>query len=87
MKMVREMHQAKGGENVNNIELLEKKIQESGKKKSYLAQKCGLSRAGFRNCILNKTEFKTSQVDILCVELGITTLREKEAIFFAKIGA
>lgn len=72
---------------MNNIELLEKKIQESGKKKSYLAKKCGLSRAGFRNCVLNKTEFKTSQVDILCYELGITTLKEKEIIFFAKTGA
>ena len=72
---------------MTNEALLEEKIKISGKKKSYLAQKCGLSRAGFRNCIINKTEFKTSQVDILCDELGVTTLREKEIIFFAKKGA
>lgn len=68
---------------MTNTKLLEIKIQECGKKKSYLAQKCGLSRAGFRNCVLNKAEFKVSQVDILCEELGITSLREKDAIFFA----
>lgn len=72
---------------MNNIKLLEKKIQESGKKKTYLAKKVGLSYAGFRNCVLNKTEFKTSQVDILCSELSITSLMEKEAIFFAKKGS
>lgn len=81
------MHQDKGGENVTNTELLEKKIQESGKKKSYLAKRCGLSRAGFHNCMTNKAEFKTSHVDILCEELGITSLREKNQIFFAKRGA
>ena len=72
---------------MTNTELLEQKIYESGKKKGYLAQKCGLSRAGFRNCETNKAEFTTSQVDILCEELLITSLREKEAIFFAKRGA
>lgn len=69
---------------VTNTELLEKKIDESGKKKGYLAEKCGLSRAGFRNCIINKAEWTASQIDILCEELGITSLREKDAIFFAK---
>ena len=69
---------------MTNTELLEKKIYESGKKKGYLADKCGLSRAGFRNCIINKAEWTASQIDILCEELEITSLREKEAIFFAK---
>lgn len=72
---------------MNNTKLLEDKIKKSGKKKSFLAQKVGLSSAGFRNCIKNKAEFKSSQIDILCEELGITSLREKESIFFAKVGA
>jgi hypothetical protein len=72
---------------MTNTELLEKKIQESGLKKGYLAQKCGLSRAGFRNCVTNKAEWTASQIDILCEELVITSLREKDAIFFAKVGA
>ena len=72
---------------MTNTELLEMKIKESGKKKSYLAQKVGLTRAGFRNCCINKSEFRTSQVQILCEELGITSLKEKQAIFFANVGA
>ena len=66
-----------------NQKLLEEKIAQSGKKKTYLAQKVGLSRAGFRNCCINKSEFRTGHVQILCEELGITSLKEKQAIFFA----
>lgn len=72
---------------MTNTELLEQKIYESGKKKGFLAQKCGLSRVGFRNCVINKAEFSASQITILCEELAITSFREKEAIFFAKSGA
>lgn len=72
---------------LTNTKLLEKKIRECGLKKGYLAEKCGLSRAGFRNCELNKAEFTATHITILCVELGITSLQEKEAIFFAKKGA
>ena len=69
---------------MNNTALLEQKIKESGKKNKFLAAKVGLSYAGFRNCVINKAEFKSSQIDILCEELNITSLKEKESIFFAK---
>lgn len=72
---------------MTNTELLEKKISESGKKKGYLAKKVGLSRAGFRNCTVNKAEWTASQIDILCEELGITSLKDRFAIFFAKSGS
>jgi hypothetical protein len=72
---------------MNNQVLLEQKIKESGKKITYLADKVGLSYAGFRNCITNKAEFKASQIDILCDELNITNLKERQRIFFAKSGA
>ena len=72
---------------MTNTELLEQKIEESGKKKKYLARKCGLSYAGFRNCCTNKAEFKASQIDVLCEELNIADLEERFAIFFAKIGS
>jgi hypothetical protein len=71
---------------MTNTELLEKKIKESGKKITYLAEKCGLSYAGFRNCVTNKSEFKATHIDILCTELGID-LTEMKPIFFANIGA
>lgn len=72
---------------MNNTTMLEDAIKKSGKKKTYLAKKVGLSYAGFRNCVTNKAEFKSSQIDILCTELNITSLRDKEAIFFSKVGA
>lgn len=71
---------------MTNTDLLVKKIKESGKKMNYLAEKVGLSYAGFRNCITNKSEFKAKHIDILCKELGID-LKEMKTIFFAKRGA
>lgn len=68
---------------MTNTELLEQKIKESGKKKGYLAGKCGLSRAGFRNCVINDAEFTATQINVLCMELNITSLKERHAIFFA----
>ena len=85
--VVHKMRQEREVKNLTNTELLEKKIRESGKKKGYLAEKCGLSRAGFRNCETNKANFTADHIQIWCDELDIVSLREKEAIFFAKTGA
>ena len=68
---------------MTNVALLDEKIKASGKKKSYLAAKLGLSRAGFRNLCLGKSEFRTGQVQILCEELNIEDADEKLAIFIA----
>ncbi len=68
---------------MTNKLLLEEKIAESGKKKGYLADKCGLSRTGFLNCVKGTALFNTSHINILCEELNITSLKEKESIFFA----
>lgn len=67
---------------MTNTELLEYWIKKSGKKKKFLAEKVGLSMAGFRNCCINKAEFKAGQIRILCYELGITNLEDKEAVFY-----
>lgn len=69
---------------MTNTVLLEKKIQESGKKKGYLATKVGMTLATFRNYCTGKYEFRTSHINILCDELYITDLNERELIFFAK---
>ncbi len=66
---------------------LKDKIKKSGKKKGYLAAVLGVSRTTFYNLINNKAEFKASQIDILCEELGITTLTERKEIFFAPSGS
>lgn len=67
-----------------DTQYLEKIISESGKKKSYLASQIGCSIQAFRLKCQNKYDFTLSQADILCEELGITKLSEKEKIFFKK---
>ena len=57
-------------------------IKKSGYKKSYIAEKVGLSTAGLYNCINNKAEFKTGQIVALCDLLNIDPT-ERSAIFFA----
>lgn len=71
---------------MTDTNLLAEKITISGKKKSYLAEKVGLSLAGFRNCCVNKAEFKASQIRTLCDELQISD-DDMKAIFFAKNGS
>lgn len=84
--LVHEKHQ-KGCDTMTNTKLLDEKIKQSGKKIGYLAERVGLSLGGFFNCRTNRAEFKASQIEILCNELNITDLKEKQAIFFAQIGA
>lgn len=66
-----------------NTEMLEERIAQSGKTKSFLAEKIGCTIQTFRNKCINNTEFKVSEVNILCDELSITRLTDKEKIFFA----
>lgn len=67
-----------------DTELLEKKIIESGKKIGYLAKKLGISRQYFRMKCKNKADFTNRETDALCAELNISSLTEKEKIFFKK---
>ncbi len=67
-----------------DTQLLEEEIEKSGKKKTYLAEKCGCSIQALRLKIQGRYDFSTTQVDVLCSELGITALTKKEKIFFKK---
>lgn len=71
---------------MTNTALLEQAIKDSGLKKAFLAEKVGLTPAGFYNCVNNKAEFKASQINTLCDVLGIESLEQKEAIFFSDFG-
>ena len=64
--------------------VLEGIISDSGKKKTYLADKIGISVQNLRLKMNNKSEFRSNEVDVLCQELGITRLTDKEKIFFKK---
>lgn len=66
-----------------NTQYLEEKIKQSGKKKGYLAEKCGITRQSLSSKIRNDSQFTVDQVAVLCRELNITRTSEKETIFFA----
>ena len=67
---------------MTNTELLREYIDKSGLKIQYLADKIGISRASLWQKITNKTEFKASEIQILCDLLGINSLREQRNVFF-----
>lgn len=65
-----------------NTEALEKKIRDQGIKKVFLAEKLGITSFGLSKKINNINEFKASEIQMLCELLNITSLKEKESIFF-----
>ena len=68
---------------MTNTMLLNKKIDESGYKRIYIAKAIGLKSAyGLARKIRNESEFKASEINALCELLKIDS-EEKEAIFFA----
>lgn len=62
---------------------LQNRIDESGLKQEFIAKKLGLSSYGFAKKRDNETEFKPSEIEVLCDLLNITSLEERFAIFFA----
>lgn len=71
------------GENMTNTELLKKKISDSGLKKSHIAKCVGISRGMLNKKINNESAFNQYQIEKICQVLNITSLKEKELIFFA----
>lgn len=63
---------------------LQARIASAGFKKSYIANALGISTAALAQKVSNRREFKASEIDALCKLLGITSLKEKESIFFAE---
>ena len=68
---------------MTNTALLEQYIEKSGYKKSFIAEQLGITAYGLALKINNKSEFKASEMTILCKLLKINA-KDKEAIFFAK---
>ena len=60
-----------------DTQLLEEQIEKSGKKRSYLAEKCGCSVQSLRLKIKGDYEFTNTQTDILCSELDIRSISLK----------
>ena len=60
-------------------------IKKSGLKYLHIAEELGISYQGLKNKIENINEFKTSEVDAMCLLLNISDLNTKERIFFANM--
>ena len=58
---------------MTNTTLLRQKIDESGYKLKFLAEKCGLTYYGLMKKVNNETEFKASEIKVLCLSLVLTT--------------
>lgn len=64
-----------------NTTLLRQKIDESGYKLTYLAEKCGLTYYGLMKKVNNETEFKVSEIMRLKELLNLTD-EDATDIFF-----
>lgn len=62
---------------------LDKKIEESGLKISFITSKLGITRQALDYKKKNKRKFKTAEIYVLCDLLNIPD-DEKQAIFFAE---
>ena len=69
---------------MTNKELLQERIEKSGMKIGHIAKEIGLSRSGLWKKMNNESSFNQYEIENLCKVLKITTLKEKEDIFFAK---
>lgn len=68
---------------MTNVELLKRKVAESGLKASFIVERLGVSRASWYNKLNGKSKFTADEVKKLCEALHITSLREREDIFFS----
>lgn len=67
-----------------NKEELNKRIKDSGLKKTFLAKALGLSRQGFFNKCEGIQEFNADEINILCKLLKITKATDKVYIFLTE---
>ncbi len=68
---------------MTNTKLLEEYIEKSGYKRSYLAKALNITSYALALKITNKSEFKASEIDILCKVLDIP-VEDRMSIFFAQ---
>lgn len=66
---------------MGNPQYLEEFISASGKKKGYLADVLGVSRQTFAKKSKNPSSFTNLQTEILCKELNISKLTDRQKIF------
>lgn len=67
---------------MTNTELLREKIDQSGYKLQFIAEKIGITYQGLLNKINNRSEFRASEIQVLYDLLSLTE-DERVSIFFA----
>lgn len=72
-----------GKTNMTDSLALNQLIDESGLKRKYIAEKLNLSAYGLAKKINGDSEFKQSEIEILCDLLGIRSLGHRQQIFFS----
>lgn len=68
---------------MTNVDLLERYIDESGYKRSYIAKRLGRTAYSLALKIQGKSKFNADEIDILCDLLKID-VNDRMRIFFAK---
>lgn len=69
---------------MTNTDLLKDAIAKSGLKMGFIASFVGVSRQVLWKKINNISPFNQYEIDKMCEVLNITSLKRKEAIFFAR---
>lgn len=69
---------------MTNTKLLEEYILKSGYKRSFIAKALGITAYALALKINNKSEFKATEIDILCKLLNIG-IEDRMRIFFAQM--
>ena len=69
---------------MTNTKLLREKLEQSGYKLQYIADKMGITYQSLLNKINNRSEFRASEIQALHDILGLTEV-ERVEIFFAGV--
>ena len=69
---------------MTNTDMLTEKIKTSGLKMGFISKELNISRQQLWKKLNNLVSFNQYEIEKLCTLLKISSLREKEAIFFAK---
>lgn len=67
---------------MTDTERLQQIIEASGLKKNYIAKMLGITAETLSRKIRNKADFTSREIKRLCDILGISSLEDREAIFF-----
>lgn len=69
---------------MTDTERLNQKIKDSGIKKNWISEKCGMSYNSFLNKLNNKTDFTAPEISTLKDVLGLSP-QEVNDIFFSQM--